>query len=442
MPIRTLPHYTDRVSATLRLWRNRLETTLAGAPTGVVRHNMYTELWVSVAYGIFFASAVSFLPVILRRMGASTEMLAIYTSQLFVGSALASLSIVIMRRRRTMNFIVVCWVLARSMFLLMAFVSQAAWMIVLSGVFWLLEVFPSPGYTRILQTIYPAPVRGKIMSTVRLGRVGAILVVTPLAGWALDQWGYRLLFPLAGLVGIGAALFFLRVQADEGELPARQTRALSDLVDIVKQDRRFSAYLISFAILGAGTLLSWPLYPVVQVDTLELSYSEIGLLGMAQSTFWLLGYLDRGRQVDRRGGLWVLRVTAAVNILVPFTYMFAETGWMLLPAFIAQGISMAGWDMGAINAGIQLAKPDQVTEYAAIQSTAIGVRGIITPLIGAAMLWAGVPMGGIFIASTLLIGVAWWLFGRIHVVEPGDAGFEEKARLRYRWPLRARTPRY
>ena len=146
--------------------------------------------------------------------------------------------------------------------------------------------------------------------------------------------------------------------------------------------------------------------------------------------------------MDRRGGLWVLRATAAVNILVPFTYMFAETGWMLLPAFIAQGISMAGWDMGAINAGIQLAKPDQVTEYAAIQSTAIGVRGIITPLVGAAMLWAGIPMGGIFITSVLLIGVAWWLFGRIHVVEPGDAGFEEKARLRYRWPLRPRTPRF
>lgn len=195
------------MTATLRLWGIRLEKTLAGAPTGVVRQNMYRELRVSVAYGLFFASTVGFLPVVLRWIGASSEMLALYTSQLFVGSALASLSIVIMCRRRTMSFVVVCWAVGRAMFLVMAFSTQAIWMIVLSGLFWLLEIFPSPGYTRILQTIYPTEVRGKIMSTVRLGRVGAILLMTPLAGWALDHWGYPVLFPLASLPPTASTLF-------------------------------------------------------------------------------------------------------------------------------------------------------------------------------------------------------------------------------------------
>lgn len=420
----------------------RLELSLAGPLSPGVRRNMITELWVSIAYGIFYAAAVGFLPVVLRRMGATSDLLAIYTSQLFVGSALASLSIVVMRRRRTMSFIGACWLVGRALFLAAAFISQALWMVVLSGLFWLLEVFPGPGYTRVVQSMYPVSVRGKIMSTVRMGRVAAILLVTPLAGWALDHWGYRILFPVAGLAGMLSALLFLRLRVNEGPLPPRQTRTFSELRQIVQRDRRFSFYLFSFAIFGTGALLAWPFYPIIQVDRLHLSYSQIGLLGLAQSICWLVGYLYWGRQVDKRGGLWVLRATSAINLVLPLTYVFAHSSWMLIPAFMAQGITMAGWDMGSINAGIQLADPEKVTEYAAIQSTAVGVRGVIVPLVGAGLVRLGLPINGIFVLSFGLIILAWILFGRVDAPTPDQSEFEQRQELRNRWPLRFRIPRF
>ncbi|HRJ44794.1 MAG: MFS transporter [Caldilineaceae bacterium] len=419
----------------------QIELRLAGPLDEPVRRNMYVELWVSIAYGAFFAASISFIPVVLRRMGASPDLLAVYTSQQFLGSSLASLSIIVMRRRRTMNVVVACWLLGRATLLLWAFVTQTGWMIVLSAIFWLLEAFPAPGYTRILIKLYPPDARGKIMSLVRMGRVGAILLITPVAGWALDLWGYRLLFPLAGLVGILSALHFLRLRVDEGQLPARQTKALRDLFGILRQDRRFARFLLSFSVYGAGTLLSWTLYPLVQVDRLHLTYSQIGLLGLAQSVVWLLGFLYWGRQVDQRGGLWVLRMNTLINLIIPLAYYFAQSPWMLLPAFIANGITIAGWDMGAINATIQLADEERVTEYAALQSTMLGLRGMFFPFVASGLLRVGVSINHIFLISLVLIGLSWWLFGTVQQVAPTPEQMANQRRLRYQWPLRWRFPR-
>jgi MFS transporter, DHA1 family, inner membrane transport protein len=426
----------DLMIASLKGLGAWLESTFTGRISDAVRHNMHIELWAALAYGAFYATTLPFVPVVLRRTGASPEMIAFYTSQQFVGSVLTAFSIVLMRRRRTMNIITVSWLIGRSLFLFFAFIVNPVWMLVLGTAFWLLEAFPNPGYTRIIQKIYPAEVRGKVMSLVRVGRISTVVLITPLAGWALDHVGYQVLFPIGALLGIGATLFFTRLDVNEGPLPARQTRTLPELWRILREDKRFAAYLRSFAFYGTGTLMSWTVYPLVQVDRLGLSYSELGLLGLAQSLFWLLGYIYWGRVVDRRGGLYVLRMNCALAMLAPFAYIWATNAWMLLPAFITQGIINAGWDMGLINAGIQLADPERVTEYAAVQGTVVGVRGMIVPYVGVGLYGLGVPLTGIFLLSMGLMAIAWVMFGRVDaptLAQPDTI-------TRYRWPIRFRFP--
>ena len=63
-----------------------------------------------------------------------------------------------------------------------------------------------------------------------------------------------------------------------------------------------------------GFLMGLPLFAVVQVDRLQLSYSEIGYLGLAQSICWLLGNLYWGRLLDRRGGLWLMRANLGIAV--------------------------------------------------------------------------------------------------------------------------------
>ena len=418
-----------------------LETALAGSLSPAVRRVMHIELSMALAHGIFYACIIPFTQVVLRRLGASVDMLAVYTALLFAGSVFTSFSIVLMRRRRTINIIVFCWLLGRSLFLLTAFVTGAVQLMAIGIVFWLLEAFVIPAYTRVIQKIYPESGRGKVMSTVRMGRVSMILLVTPLAGWAMDQVGYRVLFPIGAVFGILATYFFTRIDLDEGELPPRQTKAFSDLWQIVRTDRNFAVYLVSYSLFGLGGLLSWPLFPVVQVDRLQLSYSDIGLLGLVESVTWLFSYLLWGRMIDKRGGLFVVRAISAISIVTPLTYMWAQNIWMLMPSAIARGLGMAGFEMGRISAGIQLADPDRVTEYAAIQSTVVGLRGLVAPIITVGLLRLGAPHSAIFLLSVLFSLLGWFMFGRVEAPTPGDEGYSERQRLRYRWPFRRRIAR-
>ena len=229
------------------------------APT--VRYNMTTELWGTVAFGVFWAAAIQFIPVVMRRMGAGTELIALYQAQTYLGSILTSFSIVLMRRRRTKTFAVWCWAIGRSLFLTFALVGQVKWLLVVMAAFWLMEAFPSPAYTRIVKAIYPEGVRGKAMSVVRLGMTAAIIIVTPLAGWVLDHWGFRVLFPLAGVMGLTATWFFNRLDVDEGTLPPRQPRSMRALWSILGTNRNFAIHLPGSRCSGWARWSAWRSIP-------------------------------------------------------------------------------------------------------------------------------------------------------------------------------------
>jgi MFS family permease len=414
--------------------------TASLAPT--VRYNVFTELWGSVAYGVFWAAALQFVPVVLRRMGAGSELLAFYTAQTYLGAILTSLSIVMMRGRRTKNFAVWCWMIGRSTFLAFAIINQVYWLMAVTAVFWLLEQFTSPAYTRIIQGIYPIEIRGQAMSLVRLGMTAAIVVVTPLAGWILDQWGHQVLFPVAALFAIASTWMFNRLDAEEGTLPPRQTRSLGSLWGVVLSNRNFAIHLIGLTVYGLGALIGSAFYPIVQVDRLQLSYTELGLLSTVQSLTWLLGFVYWGRAVDKRGGIWVMRVNLAIAALVPFCYIFATNGWMLLPAFIAQGVISAGMDLGFVNTLIQLSESDKLVEYAAIQATVAGIRGMIGPFLGVVLVNWGVSEAWVFIAGTLLIVGSLLVAMQINVNFSLDEMRAKRGQLRFRFPLRFRAPRF
>jgi MFS family permease len=407
----------------------------------VVRYNVFTELWGSVAFGVFWAAAIQFVPVVLRRLGAGPELIALYTAQTYLGAILTSLSIVLMRGRRTKNFAVWCWMVGRTTFFVFAFINEIYWLMGVMVFFWMLEQFPSPAYTRIIQGIYPVEIRGKAMSLVRLGMTASILVVTPLAGWMLDHWGHRVLFPLAAIFALLSTWMFSRLDVDEGILPPRQTRSLGNLWGVVLSNRNFAIHLIGLTLFGFGSLVGIAFYPIVQVDRLQLSYTQLGLLSTVQSLTWLLGFVYWGRVVDKKGGIWVMRVNFAIGAIVPFAYIFATNGWLLLPAFIAQGIISAGLDLGFVNTCIQLAENDKVVEYAAIQATVAGLRGMVGPFVGVWLVSLGVSEAWVFAIGTLLVGAALIAVLQINVDLTPEEMRAKRRQLRFRFPLRFRTPR-
>jgi len=391
------------------LWQ-RVELALSGPLPAEVRRNMRIELIASLFFGPFYA-VLLYIPVILQRMNATSQQVALYQSESYLGFLLSAFSVMILPRRRILLFLAVIWTIGRAAFLLTPLVPTVSGILVLALLYWLSDSFPSPGYVRVIQQVYPADVRARVMGVVRFGMAGGMLAATPVAGWLLDAVGYTVLLPLAGAFGVIAALVFTRLripkQADDvvqAEAPPRMSPLA--LLGLLRRNTPFAVFLLSVTAFGFAGLIPVAFYPAVLVDRLQLSYTAVGYLSLAQSIVWMIGYPLWGRWLNRIGTVGALRIIYLLLILYPVCHWFAPNAWWLLPAYIASGIASAGIDLAFTNTAINLAEPDRVAEYSALQQTVIGFRGIIGPLLGVQLNQLGIPMEVIFVLSISLYVLA------------------------------------
>jgi MFS family permease len=392
-----------------------MERRMTGHLTVAVRHNMRIELVCAMLFGLF-QTAMGFIPVILRRLGGSPEVLAFYGAESYFAMMVAAPALVLLHKHRALRLLVVSWVVSRGLMVLLGFAGDVTLFLLVTGVFWMFEALPGPIYARVVQTIYPVWQRGKIMSLVKVGMAASMLIATPLAGRLLDVSGYQVFFPLAALAGVGSVLLFTRIKVDERQVSIQQTSTMGFLWHIPLQDHRYAVYLAGMVMFGLGGLVGNTFYPFVQVDQMHLSYGDIGWLGLVQAAFWLVSYFFWGRQIDRRGGMRVIQLCALLNAVQPFVYIFAQNGWMLLPAYVALGIVSAGTDIGFVNTYIQLAEPTKVPEYAAVHALVMGTRGIVGLFLGVVLHNLGMSFTMIFALGVMFNFVAFglwtWVYGQ------------------------------
>lgn len=399
-----------RYSPFAATWR-RIETHLAGPLDDPTRYNMRVEIASAMIYGVFMA-ALLFVPAVLTNAGGSPALISLYISLSYLGHVFSSVGLIFLRWLPPKVFSVSSWAIGRLAFVVMAFATDTTLLLAFAAVLWLLEILPNPAYTRILQGIYPIEHRGKIMALVRFGMALAILVFTPMMGWALDQFGYRVVFLLAGVAGVVAALLFIKIHVKPSEATTAPPRAPADTLRRVMRNKRFSMLQLGLILFGLASLTATPLYPDVQINRLALSYTTLGLLGLAQSLSWLIGYFLWGRVVDEYGGLVCTWLTFAVSAIAPLTYAVATEEWMLIPAFIGIGLVSAGADIGLTNSCLELSEPERTQEYAATQSTVIGLRGLVGPFIGVGLLAAGFAQSSVFMLAGVMAALSAWVVVR------------------------------
>lgn len=396
---------------------HRVERIMLGPMRGDLRHNVWIETIASILFGLFWATTVGFFPVILRNMGANEDQLALYVVFQSLGLILTPISVAIFQRYRIVKIASYIWMFGRGTLLLVPFVgNNVSLFMIIIGIFWICELVPSPGYVRLLERLYPDNVRGRIMSFVRIGMTFAILVMTPVAGWLLDIFDHTVVIPIVAIFGILASVVFMRLKVDDAPMQRSASHTAPALRDILKEistNRSFMLFLILNTLFGCGTLIGAPLYAVVQVNRLGLSYTEVGYLGLLQSITWLLGYFFWGSLVDKKGPIFVLLISMFCGALMPLGFMLADSFWWLVPAFIAQGLLLGGFDLGFTNTAMNLANRSQLEAYFAAIHLVGGIRGIIVPLTTPVLVSMqvsesvifGIGVGFILISMLLAIGI-------------------------------------
>ncbi len=392
---------------------NNIRQTWLSVPP-VVRRNLTFDFASAIFYGVYLSAINTFVPVIARRLGASALLLAFITAAPAVGNIIAVLASHYLQNRRKMPFMVAAWTIGRGLFVLMPFIVAPAPFVLIVVMHWLIVSLSVTGYVEVMRAIYPAAIRGRAMAYVRVGFTACATIMTPLFGQLLDVWSYQVLFPIAAICGVLSGLSFGQVTYEESVAEKR-----TDLLEpwrIFWRDARYRDYSIAFMLCGFGYLLIAPLIPILLVDELQLNYSQVGLLGMINSIFWMAFYVVWGRSVDRRGGLWTVKINLFLTAFIALAFGLAYDIWFVAVAYIITGITVAGTDLGWMNAIMQFARKEEIGHYTALHAFLVGVRGIVAPLLGTVLM--AIPfigLRGVFLISAALVLLGWWLMRRVQL---------------------------
>jgi MFS family permease len=397
------------------------------------RHAFRIDMAAMFLAGLYTGAVFPFATVIARDdLRASPEILALMSAAPFFGNLMALFWARAMEGKRKVPFVKWSHLGARFLVLLSLF-AAGPWefALVISGC-QIIGSVATPAYAAIIKDVYPDEQRGRILSFTRATILVAQLISTLLAGWFLARYGYRLVFPVAALVGIAAAFVFARIQPDEDEEdvepaapPAPVGQKLKDTavfiwstLGILREDLAFRWFALSVFTYGFGNLLTVPIIPLIQVDELHITKTQLAVMFNLMLIVAIVFYFYWGRYVDRKSPQRAVVLNILLNCLVPVIYIATAlvpgaTAWSLLPAYLVSGVVLAGIDLSYFNAILTFSGPDNVSRYQALQSFLLGIRGSIAPFVGGAMVvWLrghSLNLRWAFVAGLVFMAAGAWM---------------------------------
>ena len=97
---------------------------------------------------------------------------------------------------------------------------------------------------------------------------------------------------------------------------------------------------------GGGLIAAVPLYAIVNVDRLDLSLSDVGIIGILTAGATTFSFLAWGALADRRGPLVAMRLGSALGLAALVAYALAPHVTVLWIAAVAAGAGSASIDVG------------------------------------------------------------------------------------------------
>jgi hypothetical protein len=270
-----------------------------------------------------------------------------------------------------------------------------------------------PLLTQIYQDNYPAQSRGRFFSRTMVIRIASAAAFSAGVGSLLAQdLGYF----RAVLVVFAAALGFsswclgripsARLHVSGGSHPFRALRH-------VRADSVFRVTLIAWMFMGFANLMMLPLrveYLANPAYALAMPADTIALLtGVVPNLARLIMSPVWGWLFDR-ASFFVLRIILNIGFAIGVASFFAsDTLGGFVFAAVVQGIASAGGDLAWSLWVTKLAPAERVAEYMSVHTFFTGVRGLLAPMLGFALVthWSIASMGfvaaGMIVASSLVL---------------------------------------
>ena len=378
-----------------------------------IRRALRIDISATLLFTVFAGLTGPFIGLILRaELGATPLQLAVMSS---AGGACLLLSLLWARAfhgRPPLPYLVWPGFVARGVFLLVPFVSSA-WSFV--GLVIARDFFgaaAAPAQAAVVERVYPRAQRGRALGLVRMA--GAVLGIglALAAGQLFERVGYRWIFVAAALLGMAASLRQRRLAVPEpvplgGEPPT----GLRGAWLAVRDDHAFQRLLVASFLFGSGCWIQTPAHPLLLVDVLHVSASQVGVFAAVAAMGTLAGSAYWGWLVDRRSSLEALRVMYLVGAATPLIYYIAWSPWVLVASSVTDSLLAVGLELVWMMAVIDVAGPQRTAQYVAIGATLAGVRGVAGPLVGGLVIHS-FSIHAVYLVAAILTFSGAWLVGR------------------------------
>lgn len=312
---------------------------------------------------------------ILSMSGVAGHLMAIYWAKLLEG-------------RRKMRFAVTAFSIARVPLLFVCLADTHWKFIGLIIAMNLVSSAASPAYSALMREIYPDSDRAKIMGYVRVLNWAVIIAVTALASWLLGVVSYRIIFPIAGVVGIAGAIVFGRIPSKDasGDSDVSHVQFLRDSISILRDNPPFRWFCAGVFMFGFANFVALPLWTIYQVDVLGVRTQWAGVYSVTVQIATMVSFFYWGPFIDRTRPEKTIVAITAMSVCVPLVYCLSSSPWMLLPAMPIWGIICGGSELSYMKGVLYYAPADKAAQYHALFLFLMGVRGIVAPYIGTALL--------------------------------------------------------
>ncbi len=307
-----------------------------------ISRNLSLDLIAAVGYGVSAALVSSLLPTIARRGGLEPLGLAALSAAPFLTNLLS----VFAGRfgpRSTRRFALLRSIGAGSLVVL-AFVPGTAVIIAVVFVFWISVSFGSPFQLRLWGASYPARIRGRVVGFLGTGRAASAAIAALVGGLLADRLGGSTAVALAGLVGAACALAYAGFRATAAAAPLAYSARES--IRALRARPTLQRVALAQGFFGGGFIAAGPLFALIYVDRLDLSLSDVGVIGVLGAAATTVSFLAWGAVADRSDALAAMRWGSIVGLGGLLAYVVAPGVAFLWIGAVAIGVSSSSIEVG------------------------------------------------------------------------------------------------
>jgi predicted MFS family arabinose efflux permease len=343
----------------------------------------------------------SLLPFILRKdLKATLFQISIFTMLRPIMSVFSFYwsSRLTKRSSKLRSNLIGAWFLARVPFLFFPFINNIWYFIFSGAIYFLFYRASTPALMEILKVNLSKDSREKTFSFSSALNFSLSIAIGLVIGTILDSYNYswKTLFFISSLIGLSAILLHLRlpVNGEVSQLKSNsyQKEPLSQQIlqpwkkslELIKLRPDFLHFQKGFMAGGIGLMFMSPALILFYVDILHLNHSAVAISRLILMGFGFIIVSSIWRRSLSKYSIEKLTSILCFGFgLFPLITICAQSSILwLYAAFFLYGITQAGSHLIWHLSGLFFAGKENSYNYTTVNILAVGLRGLIAPLIG------------------------------------------------------------